>query len=153
MIFFKKIYKNFTFFFRKKIIYNPDQGNRAGTLGTIRWSRDGDKIAFSKKNEVFVYSLSEEKMVKTFPRTNEFGANFDWLSGDDKFALICAQDAKNFLKVFSRDFREEKTIRIPEFIEAPRNFWGLDNRILLYDSGKEKLWRVDLVSQKWKNVY
>jgi hypothetical protein len=137
----------------KKIIYKPDPGGWAGALGTIRWSRDGDKVAFSKKNEVFVYSLSEEEMVKTFPRANEFGANFDWLSGDDKFALICAQEGKNFLKVFSRDFREEKTIRIPEFIEAPRNFWGLDNRVLLYDSGKEKLWRVDVISQKWKNVY
>lgn len=133
----------------KRVIYKADSLK----LGDIRWSRKGDKVAFSMKNEILVYSLKEDKIIKTIPWSYRFGSHYDWLLNDEKFVLDDVLNQENYLRVFRKDFSEEKEIKIPDSIETPGYLWGLGNRALIYDGGKPSLWRVDLNTQKWKKVY
>ena len=133
----------------KRVIYKADSLK----LGDIRWSKKGDKVAFSIKNETLVYSLKEDKIIKTIPWSYRFGSHYDWLLNDEKFILDDVLNQKRYLRVFREDFSEEKRIKIPDSIEAPEYLWGLGNRALIYDAEKPRLWRVDLNTQKWKKVY
>jgi hypothetical protein len=121
--------------------------------GDIKWSKNGDKVAFSRGNEVLVYSAKEDKITKTIPWFYELGFPFDWLLNDEKFILKTFKDKENFLKVFNKNFSEEKRIKIPESIESPQYLWGLEDKVLIFDSERDRLWRVDLNTQNWKRVY
>jgi hypothetical protein len=55
--------------------------------------------------------------------------------------------------VFNKEFKEEKRIKVPESVKAPQNLWGLDHKVLVYDTEFSKVWRLELATEKWKKVY
>jgi hypothetical protein len=136
----------------KNIVYKTDPVS----LRAIRWSKEGDKFAFSIKNEVFIYSAKENEIIKTIPLFYPYdrnGAHFDWLQNDQEFILDDVIKDKFYLRTFDKELNEGQRISFPNSIGGAEYLWGLENSALVYDGEKFRLWRVDLTTQKWKKVY
>lgn len=129
----------------KKVIYSID----SGYFGAIVWDKSGDRFAFSKKDEVLIYSAKDDKITQSIPWPSRYGSLYGWLLDNEEFVLMEGSS----LRVFNKEFKEEKRIKIPESVKAPQNLWGLDHKVLVYDTELSKVWRLDLVTEKWKKVY
>jgi hypothetical protein len=129
----------------KRVIDSID----SGFFGAIVWDKSGDRFAFSKKNEVLIYSVKDDKIIQSIPWPSRFGSLYGWLLDDEEFVLMEGSS----LRVFNKEFKEEKRIKVPESVKAPQNLWGLDHKVLVYDTEFSKVWRLDLVTEKWKKVY
>ena len=129
-------------------------------LWGIKWNQNGDKLAFSRDKEIWVYSLAENRIKKISMRNYGYEIGFDWLFGGEKIVLYTpafklyapASESDYFLKVLKEDFSEEKSVKIPFPIQEPVYIWGLENKVLVrFQRGP--LWRVDLETEDWKKVY
>jgi hypothetical protein len=121
-------------------------------LWALKWSQDGKKIAFSRANELWVYSLDEAKLQKISHRNYEHEIGFDWLADNKRIALMVPVDGEYHLSVLSENFKEEKRFKIPYPVEGPIFVWGLNNKILM-KFRRSPVFRLDLETEKWKKVY
>lgn len=118
-----------------------------------KWHPDGRKIAFSREKELWIYDLDEKELKKISQRNYEYDVGFDWTSDGQKFVLLAPIDGEYHLVVMNKEFKKEKTIRIPIQFKGALLVWGLKNQALLKSTGKSALWRVDLETEDWKKVY
>jgi ABC-type transport system involved in multi-copper enzyme maturation permease subunit len=121
----------------------------SGYFATVVWDKSGDRFAFSEKDEVLICSAKEAKIIQSIPWSLRFGSLYGWLFDDEEFILMEGSS----LKVFNKEFKEEKRIKIPESLKVPQNLWGLDHKVLVYDAELSRVWRLDLLTEKWKKVY
>ena len=118
-----------------------------------KWSPDGRKIAFSREKELWIFDLDEKKLNKISQRNYEYEVGFDWTSDGQNFVLLAPIDGENHLVIMDKEFKKEKTIKIPIRFKGSILVWGLKNQALLKGTGRSTLWRVDLESEDWKKVY
>jgi Tol biopolymer transport system component len=121
-------------------------------LWAMKWSQDGEKMAFSRARETLVYTLADDKLKRVSKRDYGYEIGFDWLTDGKKLALIIPDYGELYLKVFGEDFKEEKKIKIPYPVEGSVYLWGLDNKVLMHFN-RRSLFRLDLDTEKWKKVY
>ena len=121
-------------------------------LWAMKWDKDGKKIVFSRSNELWVYSLDEDRLQKISYRNYEHEYGFDWLADNKRIALMVPVDGEYHLSVLGEDFKEEERIKIPYPIEGPVFVWGLNNKVLM-KFRLSPVFRLDLKTKKWKKVY
>lgn len=121
-------------------------------LGGIKWDQNGDKIAFVREKELWVYHLAENRAKKIIQWNYNYETRFDWASDGHKFVLIEPFYGEGHLTVLGEDFSEEKIIKIPFPIKGSVYVWGLDNKVLVKDYRRGPLWRVDLETEEWKKI-
>jgi hypothetical protein len=129
----------------KKVVDAAD----SGYYGALVWDPSGDRLAFSKKGEVVIYSAKEDRIVRSLPWSYQYGSLYGWLLDGEEFVLMEGRS----LKVFDKEFKEEKRLTIPKSVKIPQNLWGLDHKVLVYDAEWSKLWRLDLITERWERVY
>lgn len=122
-------------------------------LWTIKWNQSEDRIAFSRDNELWVYSLVKDASEKISQRNYSHEIGFDWINDGQKLVLIYPVDGENNLMIFGEDLKKEKMTEISFPIEPPIYIWGLDNKVLVKSLKKGPLWRVDLETEEWKKIY
>ena len=118
-----------------------------------KWSPDGNKLAFSREKELWVYDLEEKKLEKIGQRNYEYEIGFDWTSDGQKFILLAPVDGENQLVIMDNNFQELKAIKIPMQFKGAISVWGLEKQAILKGTMKGALWRVDLETEEWKKVY
>jgi hypothetical protein len=118
-----------------------------------KWSPDGNKIAFSREKELWVYDLEEKKLEKISQRNYEYEIGFDWTSDGQKFILMAPIDGENQLVIMDNNFQELKVIKIPMPFKGSISVWGLEKQAILKGTMKGALWCVDLKTEEWKKVY
>lgn len=117
----------------------------------VKWSQNGDKIAFSIENEFWVYTLAENRAEKIMYLDKGGRLSFDWLSEGDR--LVLAGPGYGDMRIIGKDLNEEKRIKTPNMNknQQPIYIWGLDNKVLVkFQRGH--LWRVDLETEDWKKI-
>ena len=119
----------------------------------VKWHPDGQKIAFSRDRELWVYDLEEKKLEKISQRNYEYEIGFDWTSDGQKFILLAPIDGENRLVIMDEDFQEEKTINVPMQFKDAIRVWGLENIAILKGTWRGAIWQVNLETEKWKKVY
>lgn len=134
--------------FEKEEIFKADSLK----LWAVKWNRKGDKIAISKDNEFWVYSLAGSRAQLIGRRNYSYEAGIDWLADDKRLVLMAPLYGEYYLKVLKEDFSEEKSIKIPYRIERPVFIWGLDNRVLA-KFRNSPLFGLDLETEKWNKIY
>jgi len=139
----------------KKEIYTAD------SIAELRWSSDGDKIAFlARGNELWVHSLRENKTkkIKVFEYANPpmIFPDFDFVFDGQKMAVVDLIDGEYYLKILRVDGHEEREMKIPFRIKYSLNvpeIFGLNNIVLVRNTEKEELWRANLDTENWRRIY
>ncbi len=123
-------------------------------LWAVKWSPDNTKIAFSRDKELWIHFLKENKAKKINQRYYGREIGFDWTQNGQKFVMIYPMYGDYHLRIMGEDWKEENLIQIPvPFKEGSIFLWGLEDRALLKGMGKGPLWRIDLDTEEWKEVY
>jgi Tol biopolymer transport system component/ABC-type transport system involved in multi-copper enzyme maturation permease subunit len=139
----------------KKEIYTAD------SIAKLKWSSDGDKIAFlARGNELWVHSLRENKTkkIKVFEYANPpmIFPDFDFVFDGQKMAVVDLIDGEYYLKILRVDGHEEREMKIPFRIKYSLNvpkIFGLDNIVLVKNIEEEDLWRANLDTENWRRIY
>jgi WD40 repeat protein len=123
-------------------------------LWAVKWSPDGSKLAFSRAKELWVYFLKENEAKKINQRHYGRETGFDWTQDGQKFVMIYPIYGDYHLRILGEEWKEKKLIQIPvPFREGAIFLWGLEDKVLLKGIGKGPLWRIDLDTEEWKEVF
>jgi Tol biopolymer transport system component/ABC-type transport system involved in multi-copper enzyme maturation permease subunit len=130
----------------------------------LNWSPRGDKLAiFARQGTtpgtgayvLMVFSITERKMLALREMTNDERTgqlyNLDWL--DDDARVLLGDPTERCLKILRPDLSEEKRIPFPASIVSPYGSSVSGDKVLIVDSDKHRLWRLDLKTEGWKRVY
>ena len=140
-------------------IENPD-GSIWFSVRRPVWNRKGDKVAFLVQQDggVFspaVYLLKERRVVMlNNVRVREWldsAPTLGWTSGDAKLVLGVPQE--RMLKILDPDLAVERAVPVPASIGANFAAWPAGDAVLVQDSDKESVWRLDLKTEKWKRIW
>jgi len=139
--------------FEKKEVY------KAGSIDGYKWSKNGDNIVFiADKNELYVYDLKQDKIRKvkelTYGRPFRRRLNFDFILNGQKFVVVDVINNEPHIVVISRQFKEEKSIKIPFRTKyGIRYILGINNTVLVENPDKDELWLVNLDTENWQKIY
>jgi len=126
------------------------------------WAENGDRLAFNKGQEVFVYSLPSGLLVQVPQARNPqlyYYNFFDWLGGGKELAVFSYgrdRDRKDFglkdksVKIFDSELREKRSLPFPE-VYWP-SVWAVGDDLFV-GGWEEGLWRLDLKKGEWKRIY
>jgi dipeptidyl aminopeptidase/acylaminoacyl peptidase len=138
----------------KKEIYTAD------SIDGFKWSPKGDQILFTTNfNELLVYALEEDRIKKVkeliFKKPVWNRANFAFVRNGQHIAAVDVIDGDYHLRVIADDSNQEKVIKIPfkPEINRIRFIMGLDTKVLVINSDKEEIWRVNLDTEEWRRIY
>ncbi len=137
----------------KKEIYEADSIDR------FVWSSNGDKMAFlAAGNELIVYNFLENSIKKieelNYTEPGWYVPVFDFVLNDKKIVVSDEINGEFYLRIFGEDFNEEKQLKIPFHLEYGKPYiWGLNNIVLVKNSEKNELWRINLDTEKWRKIY
>jgi Tol biopolymer transport system component len=118
-----------------------------------KWSPDGNKIAFSREKELWIYDILEKKLEKISQRNYEYEIGFDWTSNGQKFILLAPVDGENQLVILDKNFQEIKSVKIPIQFKGAITVRVLENGAILKGTVKGHFWYVDLETEEWEKVY
>ncbi len=130
-------------------------------VGRMSWSKDGDRIAFSKHNvtgksvnyKLVVYSASENRITELDYGTYKYGLGYDWLQHANTLIVSDIIDQEPRLRVLNESLKEERQLIFTGEIKNNWTLWGLDNAVLVQRSRRGGFWRLDLATEKWKKVF
>ena len=135
-----------------------------GSLTGFAWSKNGDEVAFIVRKDKGVYSpayysLPERRLVEVgdFPPSEPFsgqpfsGVSIGWIEGDTKLVLGLPRD--RCLKILDRRLAEVKTVGVPAGVSASYHVRPAGESVFLQGSGEERVWKLDLKTDKWKRIW
>jgi len=137
----------------KKEVYEADSIDR------FVWSNNGDKMAFlAGGNELIVYNLLEDSIKKieelNYAEPRWYVHDFEFVLNDKKIVVSDEINGEFYLKIFGEGFSEEKQLKIPFHHKDGKPYiWGLNNIVLVQNSEKDELWRVNLDTEEWRKIY
>jgi dipeptidyl aminopeptidase/acylaminoacyl peptidase len=130
-------------------------------VGRMSWSKEGDRIAFSKHNvigksvnyKLVVYSISENKIAELDYGAYKYGLGYDWLQDANTLIVSDIIDQEPRLRVLNESLEEERQLIFTGEIKNNWTLWGLDNAVLVQRSRRGGFWRLDLATEEWKKVF
>jgi hypothetical protein len=137
------------------------EASRLNNLHGIRWCPEGDELAFTLGNELWVYSLNKNtiKKIVTCPFL-DCSIRFDWATEGHKIVMITPLYNENYLVALRENlptvtggFIENHGIKIPDQIIMPQYIWAVKDMVIIYDTTKTRLWSLNLDTKEWKGIY
>lgn len=136
----------------------PEQGHVFFTR--IRWSSDGDKLAFFRwRSEgsypvlftLWVYSVAEGKFLAEGEADLDINTLAAWLY--DGSHIIMLERTTSTVKVLDLNLNIERTIAVPSALKGPAGLEVVEDKVLIKDYAMSRLWRLDLQTESWKKIY
>ena len=114
------------------------------------WRDSGDRFAFNKRNDIFVYLREERKVVKAcHVKRMGYPNSFTWADHEEKPTLIVSDEGR--IKFLGPDFQQVKSVPLPEMLRY-NLLWSVEGKLLISDY-ERGLWRLDFKTEEWKKVY
>jgi Tol biopolymer transport system component len=129
------------------------------TIASIVWSADGDKIAFLARQDggllrPAVYLMKERRLV--LPDDVQVHELLEWASlgwTTDGLKLVLADPAARSLRITGPDLDWKTTMAVPASMSPRFRAWPFGNAVLVSDHDNEAVWRLDLMTEKWKKIF
>jgi ABC-type transport system involved in multi-copper enzyme maturation permease subunit len=133
-------------------------------MNRAAWSHDGDRLAFiacrgttpGTGNFAFVVISVKERSIlaqKELAASEKLAQSYslDWLNGDT--GIVLCDPLERALRILRPDLSEEKQIKFPTSAGSLYGPWVLGDEVLILDFDKNRLWHLNLKTERWKRIY
>ena len=135
-------------------------GKLDNTALHISWTPGGDRLAIlygtaAGGASLAVYSLTESRITASrdleAETRGESGLWVDWIREDGQ--VLLSDSKAGVLRILDKDLADQKKFTVPSSVGSA--FWPATTGrvILLTDTQHNRLWRLDLKTEKWKKIW
>jgi len=141
-------------------IERPEKGALWSSIQHSAWSGDGDRVGFLIHREGHLptpaaYSGKDRRLVMgpgiQLRESPNLSCGLAWIGDGTRLAITADQERSIY--ILGPDLALEKAVPVPPSVNGRFQVWPVGAAVLLTDHENEAVWRLDLMTEKWKRIW